>query len=103
MTTRALAKLVVVGIVPPNSPTATRSYSNGRFILGLKAVGRNGLVVNRHDARGQCEHRLAAPGEHLWIDMGESAGQKRQRDRGIGLNRYPVGIGGELPPALSFL
>ena len=36
MTTRACSKSVVVGVVPPNSPTATCSYSNGRLIHFLE-------------------------------------------------------------------
>src|SRR5258708_36711446 len=69
MTTRAWVKSVGVGRVPPNSPTATRSYSNGRFILGLEAIGRNRLVVDGHDARRRREDRLAAPGAPLRVGL----------------------------------
>src|SRR5262245_1659716 len=89
ITTRALLKLAVVGIVPPNSPTAMRSYSNGRFILGLEAVGRERLVVNRHHTGRQREHGTATAGELLGVDVGERAGQQRQRDGGVGLHRHP--------------
>ena len=41
ITTRAFSKSVVVGVVPPNSPTAMRSYSNGRFIHFLEPIGGN--------------------------------------------------------------
>src|SRR5215470_18553786 len=50
MTTRAFSKSVVVGVVPPNSPTATWSYSNGRFIHFLEMVARDGLAVDGHHA-----------------------------------------------------
>src|SRR3954466_546667 len=33
MTTRALSKSALVGIVPPNSPTAMCSYSKGSFAI----------------------------------------------------------------------
>ncbi len=32
MTTRAASKSTMVGVVPPNAPTAMYSYSNGNFI-----------------------------------------------------------------------
>src|SRR6266849_542055 len=48
MTTRARAKSVVVGVVPPNSPTSIWSYSNGRLIHYLEALVGNGLAVGRH-------------------------------------------------------
>src|SRR5262247_1533515 len=60
MTTRALSKSVVVGVVPPNSPTASWSYSNGRLIHFLEAFARHGLAVDRHDARRQGECGLLA-------------------------------------------
>src|SRR5215470_6484102 len=50
MTTRAFSKSVVVGVVPPNSPTATWSYSNGRLIHFLETIARNGLAVHGHHA-----------------------------------------------------
>src|SRR4029077_12585184 len=75
MTTRALSKSVGVGVVPPNSPTATRSYSNGRFIHFLEAVVRNGLAVDRHDARGQRERRFTPPGGLRLAADGERTGQ----------------------------
>ncbi len=37
ITTRALSKSEVVGVVPPNSPRVTRSYSNGRCIHVLES------------------------------------------------------------------
>src|SRR5205814_2496486 len=60
MTTRAWAKSVVVGVVPPNSPIVTCSYSNGRFIHfpeGDKAVAGDGGAVDGHGTRGQIEDR----------------------------------------------
>src|SRR5919198_5714751 len=57
MTTRALGKSVVVGVVPPNSPTVSWSYSNGRFIHSLEAFAGHRLAVDRHDARRDGEHR----------------------------------------------
>src|SRR6266850_7531150 len=53
MTTRACSKSVVVGVVPQNSPVASRSYSNGRFIHFLEAIGGDRQAVDGHDARGQ--------------------------------------------------
>src|SRR5436190_18126198 len=73
MMTRALANVAVVGIVPPNSPTARRSYSNGRFILGLETVGRQRLVVDGHHTRCKCKHRLLTASEHVRIHVGEGA------------------------------
>ena len=65
MTTRAFSKSVVVGVVPPNSPTATRSNSNGRLILLLETIRGNGHAVDGHDARVMSNtgpFRLAASG-----------------------------------------
>src|SRR5256885_15758692 len=63
MTTRALSKLAVVGLVPPNSPGVTWSYSKGRFIQVLEAVGRDPCAVDRHHARAhRAEHRRLAVG-----------------------------------------
>src|SRR5258708_40232022 len=103
MTTRALAKLAVVGMVPPNSPTAMRSYSNGRFILGLETVGRESLAVNGHDARRQRERRPLAAAKDIRIDMGKRARQQRQCDGGVGLHRHACRIGGEFAPTLRLL
>ena len=50
MTTRALSKSVVVGLVPPNSPGVTDSYSNGWLIPVLETIGRYRLAVDGHDA-----------------------------------------------------
>src|SRR5438034_11376551 len=80
MTTRAFSKSVVVGVVPPNSPTATRSYSNGRFIHFLEAVVRNGLAVDGHDARRQREHWFAPRRGLGFAAEGERARQQWQRD-----------------------
>src|SRR6266508_4183177 len=103
MTTRAWAKSVVVGVVPPNSPMATCSYSNGRLIHFLEALAGNGVAVDRHRARGQREDRLAPRGEQRRCRDGQGAGEQRQRDRRIGLDRHFGRIGGELAPALCFL
>src|SRR5206468_9855124 len=78
MTTRAPAKSVVVGIVPPNSPTATRSYSNGRLIDLLETVARYGLAVDRHHTRAQIEHRHRSRGEQRGTGDGERAREQRQ-------------------------
>src|ERR687887_772770 len=59
-TTRALGKSVVVGVVPPNSPTVSRSYSNGRFIHSLEAFVGNRVTIDRHDAGSHREHGHAA-------------------------------------------
>src|SRR5256885_8793291 len=103
MTTRAFSKSVVVGVVPPNSPTATRSYSNGRFIHFLEAVVRNGLAVDRHDARGQREDRLAPASGDMRAADRQRAHQQRQRDARIGLHPYAVRIGRQPSPALRLL
>src|SRR6185503_15656626 len=63
MMTRAFSNVVGVGVVPPNSPRATRSYSNGRFIHFLEAVVGNSLAVDRHHTRRQGEHRRFSPAE----------------------------------------
>src|SRR5689334_9317297 len=66
ITTRALSKPAVVGIVPPNSPTETRSYSKGRFIHLLEAIAGDGLAVHGHDTGIEREdRRLAAGGERV--------------------------------------
>src|SRR4029077_2472306 len=101
--TRALSKSLVVGVVPPNSPTAMRSYSNGRFIHILEAVVRNGLLVDRHQTRRQSEDRRLAPGQNMRIGVRQRAGQQRQRDGGVGLDRHARRIGRQLAPALRFL
>src|SRR5688572_18666733 len=103
MTTRAFSKSVVVGVVPPYSPTATRSYSNGRFIHSLEVIGRNGLAVNRHDARRQGEDGRPAPRQNRRRRGRERRRQNRQRDRAVGLNAHLRRIGGELAPALRLL
>src|SRR5581483_8615840 len=103
MTTRAFSKSVVVGVVPPNSPTATRSYSNGRFIHFLEAVVRDGLAVDRHQARVEGERRLAARRRLRFAADGEGAGQQRQRDRRVGLYRNAMRIGVQFAPALRLL
>src|SRR5919112_1469037 len=59
MTTRALAKSVVVGVVPPNSPSARCSYSNGRFIHFLETIGGDRLAIDGHRSRAKREHRFA--------------------------------------------
>src|SRR5947207_11808087 len=86
MTTRALAKSVVVGVVPPNSPIATWSYSNGRFIHLLEALVRDGEAVDRHDAAGQREHRHLARGQRGARAAGEGAGEQGQGDRRVRLH-----------------
>src|SRR6185295_17907071 len=55
MTTRALSKSVLVGVVPPNSPRVCWSYSNGRLIQFLEALVGDVEAVDRHDARRQGE------------------------------------------------
>src|SRR4051812_30899241 len=103
MTTRALSKSVGVGVVPPNSPTAMQSYSNGRFIHFLEAVVRNRLAVDGHDLRGQREHWFAARGGLMDAAAGQGAGEQRQRDARVGLHRDAVRIGRQLAPALRLL
>src|SRR5215831_11093740 len=44
MTTRALSKSTIVGVVPPNSPTAMLSYSKGSFDIDVLEEG----VVGGH-------------------------------------------------------
>src|ERR1700693_6194239 len=87
-TTRALSNVVGVGVVPPKSPMATRSYSNGRFIHFLEAIVRNRLAVNRHDAGRQGEHRRLAPRDNGEGGTGERTDQQGQGDRGVGLDRH---------------
>src|SRR5712692_6408625 len=98
MTTRARAKSVVVGVVPPNSPTSIWSYSNGRLIHYLEALVGNGLAVDRHDAARQGEYRDPARGQQRRRGRGERACQQRQRDRRVGLHRNLRGIGGQFSP-----
>src|SRR5438067_13007575 len=100
MTTRAFSKSVVVGVVPPNSPTVIWSYSNGRFIHALEALGGDGLAVDGHDAARERELRLPPRGEQRSRGGGERAREERQRDGGVGLDRDARRIGRELPPAL---
>src|SRR6266446_2296037 len=80
MTTRAVSKSTVVGVVPPNSPVASRSYSNGRFIHFLEAIAGNRQAIDGHHAR-QGERWRLAPGKQRRGGGGQRAGQKRQRDR----------------------
>src|SRR5712691_11379962 len=100
MTTRARAKSVVVGVVPPNSPTSIWSYSNGRLIHFLEALVGNCLAVDRHNAASEGEYRHSARGQQSWRGRSERARQQRQRDRGVGLHRDLGGIGGQFSPAL---
>src|SRR5438445_8481545 len=87
MTTRALSKLAVVGLVPPNSPGVTWSYSNGRFIHVLETGGRNRGAVDRHHARAHgAEHRSLASREQRRRGRGQRAREKRQRHGGVGLD-----------------
>src|SRR5262245_31313448 len=103
MTTRAFSKSVVVGVVPPNSPSATCSYSNGRLIHFLEAIVGDRLPVDGHRARTEREHRLGARGEQRRGRRRERADEERQGDGRVRLDRDPGGIGGELPPALRLL
>src|SRR5262249_28119813 len=103
MTTRAFSKSVVVGVVPPNSPTVTWSYSNGRLIPFLEALVRHGLAVARHHTIGRRESRLLARGDERRGAGGQRAGEDRQRDGGVGLHRDLRGIGRQLAPALRLL
>src|SRR5437016_686545 len=106
MTTRALAKSVVVGVVPPNSPIVTWSYSNGSFIHfpgGNKAIARDGGAVDRHGARGELEDGPLAFGQNLFRRRGQRSREQRQRNRRVRLDRHPRGIGRKLAPALRFL
>src|SRR6185437_7522199 len=50
MTTRARSKSTIVGIVPPNSPTAMCSYSNGSFIAGNCRTGEEETENERRHA-----------------------------------------------------
>src|SRR5207237_7058649 len=105
MTTRAWAKSVVVGVVPPNSPIVTWSYSNGRFIHfpeGDKAIAGDGGAVDGHGTRGQIEDGPFPLADKTLRAAGESGRQQRQRDRGVGLDRHARRIGCELAPALRF-
>src|SRR5262252_5887963 len=77
MTTRALSKSVVVGVVPPNSPMVTCSYSNGRFIHFLKTVARNGGAVDGHRPGGQIEDRLLPLGQQRLRALRERGRQDR--------------------------
>src|SRR5439155_18198318 len=106
MTTRAWAKSVVVGVVPPNSPIVTCSYSNGRFIHfpeGDKAVAGDGGAVDGHGTRGQVEDRPLPLDDDILRARGEGGREQRQRDGGVGLDRHARRIGRELAPALRFL
>src|SRR5450759_5315709 len=100
MTTRALANSVVVGVVPPNSPTVTWSYSNGRLIHVLEALVGNRLTVDRHHAVGEGEYRHLPRFEQRRGARDQRAREARQRDRRVGLDRDPRRIGCQLAPAL---
>src|ERR1019366_10595438 len=82
MTTRAFSKSVVVALVPPNSPGVTESYSNGRLIHVLEAIGGYGLAVDRHDARRQGERRRPALCEN-----GRRGGREGRRHNRQGARR----------------
>src|SRR5712692_1390331 len=104
MTTRAFSKSAVVGLTPPNSPSVWCSYSNGRFIHVLEAVGRHGHAVDGHHSRRHgSEHRTFAVGKNPGGAGGERRREKGERDRRVRLDRYPRRIGRELAPALRFL
>src|SRR4051794_15269971 len=103
MTTRACSKSVVVGVVPPYSPTLSCSYSNGRLIHFLEAFAGNGQAVDRHDAPVQRERGPDARREQ-WTGAGrECRREQGQYDRGVGLDRHLQGIAGQLAPALRLL
>src|SRR5262245_41529831 len=103
ITTRAPLKSDGLGVVPPNSPMATRSYSNGRLIHFLEALAGDRLAVDRHRPRGMGEDWLRPRAAERRSGDGERAGQNRQRDRRIGMDRHVRRVGGELPPALRLL
>src|SRR5262245_746090 len=90
MTTRALPKSVVVGVVPPNSPRDCWSYSNGRLIHFLEALVGNGEAVDRHHARRQVEGWFLAGGQERLGGRRKRADEERQRDRRVGLHRHLV-------------
>src|SRR5207244_8842978 len=103
MTTRACSKSVVVGVVPPNSLEASRSYSNGRFINFVETIGGDSQPIDGHDARGQSEHGWLALGNQRRRRGRQRARQERQRDRRVGLHRDLRGVGRKLAPASRFL
>src|SRR5262245_1574120 len=103
MTTRACAKSVVVGVVPPNSPMATWSYSNGRLIQLLEPLARHGLAVDCHDAAGKIEFRLFPGRKQPRARRRERRGKDGQGDGRVGLNRHFVGFHRQLAPALCLL
>src|SRR6266699_3801477 len=86
MTTRAFSKSVEVGLVPPNSPGVTESYSNGRLIHVLEAIGGYDLAVDRHHTRRQGERRHPAPGKNGRGGAREGGREDRQCDRRVGLH-----------------
>src|SRR5581483_1636483 len=100
MTTRARSKGAAGS--PANSPMATWSNSNGRFIHFLETVARDRLAVDGHGPLER-ERRLAARGEDRFGGSRERGGEHGQRDGGVGLHRDLVGVGRQLAPALRLL
>src|SRR5439155_3206523 len=100
-TTRALAKSVVVGVVPPNSASVSRSYSNGRLIHFLETFVGNRVTVDGHDARRHGEHRHGALLQERRGRRRQGADEQRQRDGGIGLHRDFRGVARQFAPALG--
>src|SRR5215831_781452 len=91
MTTLALSKSAVVGVVPPNSPTAMRSYSNGMVIVTL--YGETSERPADADVGGAVIHarirfEIVAPGDagrgrELQVETDNDIGGDFAADRGF--------------------